>query len=100
MHWGFGFWHLLPLFFFGKIFGIVILLLLIAALIRLFRFRGRHMPFAPYAGMPPYYHAQPGVPPSQPSAMEILRQRYARGEIDATTFEQMRERLERTSRPE
>jgi putative membrane protein len=31
-----------------------------------------------------------------PSAMEILRQRYARGEIDAATFEQMRERLEGT----
>jgi putative membrane protein len=29
-----------------------------------------------------------------PSAMELLRQRYARGEIDAATFEQMRERLE------
>ena len=29
-----------------------------------------------------------------PSAMEILRLRYARGEIDAATFEQMRERLE------
>lgn len=30
---------------------------------------------------------------TEPSAEEILRQRYARGEIDATTFEQMRERL-------
>ena len=29
-----------------------------------------------------------------PSAMEILRQRYARGDIDTETFEQMRARLE------
>jgi putative membrane protein len=28
------------------------------------------------------------------SAMEILRQRYARGEMDEATFERMRERLE------
>ncbi len=36
----------------------------------------------------------PGAGPTGPSAMEILRQRYARGEIDAATFDQMRERLE------
>lgn len=30
---------------------------------------------------------------SDPTAREFLSQRYARGEIDATTFEQMQERL-------
>jgi uncharacterized membrane protein len=34
------------------------------------------------------------LPASAPTASEILSQRYARGEIDATTFGQMRERLE------
>ncbi|HEU5441785.1 MAG TPA: SHOCT domain-containing protein [Ktedonobacterales bacterium] len=39
---------------------------------------------------------QPGAaaPASELSATEILRQRYARGEIDAVTFQQMLERLQ------
>jgi putative membrane protein len=32
--------------------------------------------------------------PGGPSALEILQQRYARGEIDHATYEQMRERLQ------
>ena len=36
--------------------------------------------------------------PAETSALEILRQRYAAGEIDAATFEQMRERLEASYR--
>ena len=37
---------------------------------------------------------QHDIPPEQSSALEILRQRYARGEIDVMTFGEMRERLE------
>ncbi len=88
MFWGFGLF-LLPLLFLGHFFWFFILLLLIWGLIRMFSFRGRQVPYNHYYGMPRY-----GVPPVQPSALEILRQRYARGEIDAVTYEQMRERLE------
>ena len=44
------------------------------------------------------YHPTP--PPMQLSALEILRQRYARGEIDDVTFQHMRERLEASAAPE
>ena len=36
-------------------------------------------------------------PTSGPPALEILRQRYARGEIDAATYDEMRARLEGTN---
>lgn len=38
---------------------------------------------------------QANMPPQPVSAMEVLRMRYARGEIDAATFEEMRQRLQR-----
>ena len=90
MFWGFhGIWLLLPLLLLGRFFWIVILALLIGVLVRRLSWRNRHMAFNRQT---PFYN--PGTPPTQASAMEILRQRYARGEIDAVTFDQMRERLE------
>ncbi|MGZ3611728.1 MAG: SHOCT domain-containing protein [Ktedonobacteraceae bacterium] len=98
MGFGHGLGLLLPFLFLGRIFMLVLVALLIWGLIRMFSTRGRHY------HMPPRYNPvsptfTPGMSPSQPSAMEILRQRYARGEIDAATFENMRERLENTGSP-
>ncbi len=94
MGFGHGLGLLMPFLFLGRIFMLVLLGLLIWGLIRMFT-RGKHYYMPPkYNPVPPTY--TPGQPPSLKAGMEILRQRYARGEIDATTFDSMRERLENT----
>jgi putative membrane protein len=95
---GHGLGLLLPFLLLGRIFWLVVLGLLIWGMIRLLSTRSRHLHMSPtYTPVPPTF--TPGMPPSQPSAMEILRQRYARGEIDTATYESMRERLENSGGP-
>jgi putative membrane protein len=90
MFWGFGhgLFLLLPFLLFGRLFWLIILGVLIWSAIRWLSTRNRHI-----------YTFNPGTPPARPSALEILRQRYARGEIDTATYEQMRERLEKPGEP-
>ena len=82
--WGYGYWW--PMMIVGII-GMTLWIVVLAAIIwGVVRWLSRKT-------TPPTWQ-QTAPPASGPSALEILRQRYARGEIDATTFEQMRERLE------
>lgn len=77
-----GWWTVMPLMLLQLVFWAALIAAIIWALSRWLH--------APAPGMPPAaYH-----PGNVPSALEILSQRYARGEIDTNTFEQMRERLE------
>jgi putative membrane protein len=71
------------------LFWVGLLGLLIWALLRLFRGQPR---MSASAGTPWQSYGTP--PAGGPSAIEILRQRYARGEIDAETYQQMLERLQ------
>ncbi len=83
MMWGYGFgwgWLMMSL---GTILWVAILVVLVWALIRWLNARTSTQVHPPSSGVQ-----------SGPTALEILQQRYARGEIDAATFEQMRERLE------
>jgi putative membrane protein len=83
MMWGYGFgwgWFMMA---FGGILWIAILAILVWALIRWWERKAR---------------VSGPSRSASPSALEILRQRYARGEIDTATFEQMRERLQATER--
>ncbi|HEV2237705.1 MAG TPA: SHOCT domain-containing protein, partial [Ktedonobacterales bacterium] len=66
---------------------LALLALIIYALVRAF---SRPRAYAP----PPMPGPMPAAAPAASgSAIELLRRRYAAGEIDATTFEQMLERL-------
>ncbi|HZR40572.1 MAG TPA: SHOCT domain-containing protein [Ktedonobacteraceae bacterium] len=81
MMWGYGFgWFSMTLMMLGSTIWIALLIVLTWALIRWLNNRT----------------AKPLQPGGGPTAMEILRQRYARGEIDTATFEHTRERLEAT----
>ena len=82
MYWGIGFWPLLPLLWIGLI------IFFCWGAGRWFGWRDRRVPTS-----------TPFGEPFEPNALEILRRRYARGEIDGTTFDQMRERLESSGRP-
>ncbi len=81
MMWGYGFGWGWFMMMFGGVLWIAVLVVLVWALIRWFERK------APASG---------SSTPASSSALEILRQRYARGEIDTATFEQMRERLQAT----
>ena len=85
MMWGYGFgwgWLMMSL---GTILWIAVLVVLVWALIRWLNTRTRMQASPPSSGVQ-----------SGPTALEILQQRYARGEIDTATYEQMRGRLEVT----
>jgi uncharacterized membrane protein len=83
------------LLFFGRLFWLIIPLLLIWCLVHAFGSRFRQIPSYQF-----HAPSQFGAAPIGLSALDILRQRYARGEIDAATYENMRERLENTGRSE
>jgi uncharacterized membrane protein len=72
----------------STVLGIAVLLILAWALLKW---------ISPY--ILPIFEDMFGETPGEVSALEILRQRYAAGEIDAVTFEQMWERLEASYRP-
>ncbi len=89
MMWGYGFsWGGMFLMSLGTLLWIALLVVLTWALIRWLSNKTT-------TATPPVT----GTPASGPSALEILQQRYARGEIDTATFEQMRERLEASGVP-
>ena len=81
MMWGYSFnWLSMTLMMLGSTLWLVLLVVLAWAVIRWLNHRTTRQTTT--------------LPGSGPTAREILSQRYARGEIDTSTFEQMRERLD------
>ncbi len=79
MMWGFGWgWPMMAWMGLIGVVWLVVLGLLVWALVHWLSRR------SPASGLPPDY---------KPTALEILQQRYAHGEIDAATYERMREQL-------
>lgn len=78
MHWGFSFWPLIPLFW------LVIAFCVFGVLRQRSGWRN--------------WHFSPSPSQQEPSALEILCRRYARGEIDTATLEEMRERIQASGR--
>jgi putative membrane protein len=83
MMWGYDFgwgWLLMSL---GMVLWIALLVVLVWAVIRWLTTKTMVSP-----------RQDSATPVGGPSALEMLRQRYVRGEIDTATFEQMRAQLE------
>ncbi len=80
--WGYGFGWGWLLMAFGSILWIALLVVLVWALINWLNRKAS-------ATIPP----STGTTPSGPSALELLQLRYARGEVDTATYEQMRKQL-------
>lgn len=91
MMWGYdpGWGGMFLMMVLGNLVWIALLGVLVWVVIRWFE-RRPNAPGSPGAG----------APESSPSALEILRQRYVRGEIDLATFEQMRKHLQASGVPD
>lgn len=88
MYWGYGFsWGGMFLMLLGTALWIALLVVVVWAIVRWISRSTTRVP-------------PPTMPASGPTALEILRQRYARGEIDEATYERMRARLQEEYGPQ